>query len=69
VQVDDDSDGTPQVLVRMGSSGQPELDPFSHRVVATLEERRIPYTLVPVCLDPKPSWFYSITQNAKQVRL
>eukprot|EP00873_Tetraselmis_striata_P024347 jgi/Tetstr1/444611/TSEL_032460.t2 len=63
-QVNDDSDRTPQIMVRMGASGDAEVDPFSHRVIATLEEQGIPYSVVPVCLDPKPCWFYSITRNA-----
>lgn len=64
LQVNDDSDRTPQIMVRMGASGDAEVDPFSHRVIATLEEQGIPYSVVPVCLDPKPCWFYSITRNA-----
>lgn len=54
--------------MRMGESGQPELDPYSHRVIATLEEQGIPYSVVPVCLDPKPAWLYSITRNATYCR-
>mmetsp|Transcript_3428 Transcript_3428/g.9850 ORF Transcript_3428/g.9850 Transcript_3428/m.9850 type:complete len:751 (-) Transcript_3428:231-2483(-) len=62
-QVESDSDQIPQVLVRMGENGQPSLDPFSQRVVATLEHREIPYSVVPVSLNAKPRWLHHVSRS------
>ena len=64
-QVEDPSEHVPQVFVRMGNGGTPELDPFSHKVVATLEHRGVPYNLIPIDLRNKPEWVYYINRAAK----
>ncbi|CAN6471248.1 unnamed protein product [Victoria cruziana] len=51
-----------------GATGQPDVlgdCPFCHRVMLTLEEKGVPYSVKLVDLSDKPDWFLQISPEGK----